>query len=314
MRFSGQTVSKSRQAAVAGSFYPADSDQLASLIDQYLDSAQSESQQLSKSDFKLDKSPRILILPHAGYEYSGLVAAIAFSQLKIATIKKVFLIGVSHQSWFSKAALSAVESWQTPLGEVAVDQALVKKLAAIDAFEINDNAHAAEHSLEVQLPFLQRLYSKAGLSSVAEAERKSKATSFKIIPILLSQLTAKSLETISQALSKVIDEDSLLIVSSDLSHYPDYDDANIVDRKTIEAILSGKIKNFEKTIDQEMVAGYSNLATCACGAEAIKLALRLAQIFKIQNIKLLKYANSGDVTGDRSRVVGYAAIAFCLNL
>jgi len=154
--------------------------------------------------------------------------------------------------------------------------------------------HQPEHSLEVVAPFLQVV-----LGNV------------KILPILVSQLSENDLEKISQTLAKHIDNQTLLIASSDMSHYPVYDQANYADKRVIEAILTGQVTNLRQTISQLEKENILNLNTCLCGQPAVEVVMKVAQEIKVQEIKLLKYANSGDVAiGDKSRVVGYSAISF----
>ena len=133
---------------------------------------------------------------------------------------------------------------------------------------------------------------------------------FKIVPIIISQSNDENVKALAQALEKHIDEKTLIIISSDLSHYPSYKIANQVDEKTIQAILTGELEQFDKAVAESMAQGLPGLDTCACGGEPIKVGLVLAQSLGLNQIKLLKYANSGDVSGDYSRVVGYAAIVF----
>lgn len=295
-----------RLPAVAGSFYPADKEVLNQQIEEFLSQA--------PQPLGLEKQPVVLIVPHAGYEYSGLVAATGFKQLVGSEIEKVILLGVSHQTQFSGAAVYPKGFWQTPLGKVEVDSDLASKIIASSnlispkvnqallispkvnqALLIfkNQEYHQQEHSLEVELPFLQKVL-----------------PNFKIVPILMGSQDENLIEDLASVLAKNIDFQTILIISSDFSHYPSYEDANEIDEKTIEAILSGKIEKFDQAINESMTAGIPNLVTCACGEQAIKGGMKVAQKLGIEDIRLIKYANSGDITGDKSRVVGYASIGF----
>lgn len=271
-----------RQPAVAGAFYPADKNTLINQINDFLDKAE-----VIPTKDKL----RILIVPHAGYDYSGQVAAWGFKQIQ-KDYKTVVVLGSSHSSYFSGAAVWDKGSWQTPLGIVGIDENFASQLIS-DGPEIqsNLNAHLNEHSLEVEVPFVQEVLNEA-----------------KIVPLLLGHADSKILEILAEALTKNFDDKTLLIISSDLSHYPPYEVANRVDKETIEAILSGNVENFDQTTKKNL--DQPGTDTCACGADAIKVAMILAKRLKINESKLLKYANSGDRGGDKSRVVGYAAVGF----
>jgi len=274
-----------RPTAVAGSFYPANKKELQNQINSFLN-------QVEK---KTDKSINILIVPHAGYDYSGFVAATGFKQIEGKVINKVIIIGPSHQAWFDGAAIDENDSWQTPLGEVVIDKTLANNLVnkENDIF-FSSQPHNQEHSLEVELPFLQTVLKE-----------------FKIVPILLSNTNDQVIEKLADLISQNINPKTLLVISSDLSHYPDYQTANQVDQKTIEAILSGKPEKFNQTINQQMNEGWPELKTCACGEKAIKVAMLVAQKLGKGEWQLIKYLNSGDTEiGDKSKVVGYAAITW----
>lgn len=275
-----------RQPAVAGSFYPADKDVLKNQIDNFLDKAKVVP---AKQDLK------ILIVPHAGYDYSGLVAAWGFKQIK-KDYKTAILLGSSHSSYFSKAAVWNEGSWQTPLGFVDIDKSFADKLISENKkIQSNLNGHLNEHSLEVEVPFIQQVLPGA-----------------KIVPILLGQSDDSVLQILADVLAKNFNQETLLVVSSDLSHYPPYEVANKVDKETIDAILSADVDEFGRVIKKNL--DQSGTDTCACGADAVKVAMLMAKKLKANEIKLLKYANSGDTGGDKSRVVGYAAVGFYENL
>ncbi len=273
-----------RKSAFAGQFYPADQNELQSQINKYL----------SNSEFIINKSEliNILIVPHAGYKFSGAVAAAGYKQLKNQNIDRIILLGNSHQSFFDGVAIDDRNQWETPLGQVETDQKLIEKLCSHELIDCNPQPHNQEHSLEVQLPLLQ-----------------SVLTDFKIIPILLGQINNKTLDQLTSILKENLGPNTLVIISTDLSHYPNYEIATQVDNQTIESILSGKPENFEKTINNLMGQNYPNLQTCACAAESVKIGLNISQDMDGQWQKI-KYANSGDVTGDKSQVVGYASLVF----
>jgi len=274
-----------RKPAVAGSFYPGDKDELNSMIDEFLAKVELP---------KLEPHIRALVVPHAGYVYSGQVAAYAYKALMGSSpageITRVIIIGNSHQEYFDGASIYPKGYFETPLGKVEIDADFSKKLMeASDKIYFKESAHQQEHSLEVQIPFLQKTLKN-----------------FKIVPIILGNQEGAS-DILINALKNLIDDNTLIIASSDLSHYPNYKDAQYSDNKVIQAILSGKRENLRETISELEAENIPNLQTCACGHDSIEVVMGLMEG---KTAKLLKYANSGDVTGDKSQVVGYGAIVF----
>lgn len=271
-----------RNPVVSGAFYPGNKPTLVNQINQFL----------VKTKKILTSSPRILIVPHAGYIYSGLTAAWGYKQLEKSSINKVILLGISHNNFFNQAAFFNEGTWSTPIGKIKVDDQLATNLIKQSKyFEANQLVHEQEHSLEVQLPFLQTVL-----------------TDFKIVPILLSQTSEDLLISLAKAISQYLNDKTILVISSDLSHYPEFKIANMVDKQTIDGILSGDTNKFNQVINRGM--SLPEVDTCACGGEAIKAGMMVAKILKLKTIKLINYANSGDITGDYSRVVGYASIGF----
>lgn len=273
-----------RKPAVAGQFYPANAVALSAMIDEFLKKAE-----VPESSGNV----RALIVPHAGYEYSGQVAAYGYKALVgQKNIKRVILIGNSHQEYFDGISVYESGYFRTPLGDIEIDEDFAQKLIDFNSkITFRESAHINEHSLEVQLPFLQKVLP---------------ASDWKIVPIVLGNQPGQ-VDILISALKKLIDDQTLVIASSDLSHYPNYKDAQYSDNKVIQAILTGKKEVLQKTISDLGKQGIDNLETCACGADAIEVVMGL---FADSNIKLLKSANSGDITGDKSRVVGYASIVF----
>lgn len=271
-----------REPAVAGAFYPGFKQELENAIDEYL---------LGAKLPKIGKYTRALIVPHAGYPYSGWVAAYGYKALEGQDIDTVILIGNSHREQFEGVSVYPEGYYKTPLGNIEIDKDLAKKI--IDSHEkisFRESAHLEEHSLEVQLPFLQKTLK-----------------GFKIVPITIGNQPG-AVEILINALRNLIDDNTLLVASSDLSHYPKHEDAKYSDNKVIEAILTGKRENLQKTISDLEKEDIFNLQTCACGQDAVEVVMGLVGD---KDIKLLKYANSGDVpVGDKSQVVGYAAIVF----
>ncbi len=279
-----------RRAAVAGQFYPGEKAELSTNLDDLL-------AQATPSVAPKEKIPQILIVPHAGYSYSGAVAAQGFAAAKNHRYRRVILLGSSHQTYFENAAVSTVEGWETPLGIAKVDKEFTQKLLE-EKIGLTDEPEyqAAEHSLEVEIPFLQHIF----------------GDEFKIVPILLGQTTPEFEKKLAAALFKYVDSTSLVVVSTDLSHYPTYQVANEVDQQTIAAILGGDPDTLDQATAELMAQGHPNLQTYACGQAAVRVALHLGQKLGGLEGELLKYANSGDIQDiqpNKDRVVGYAAIA-----
>jgi AmmeMemoRadiSam system protein B/AmmeMemoRadiSam system protein A len=276
-----------RSPAVAGSFYPNDKNSLINQINDFLDQAEK---------VKTDQHLSILIVPHAGYDYSGPTASWGFKQIESKNYTRVIILGASHQAYFQNAAVYNQGSWQTPLGKVKIDEdlasILIKESKLIEA---NLTTHQDEHSLEVELPFLQQALKN-----------------FKIVPVLLGQTNNQVLEDLAQAVSDNFDQQTLLIISSDLSHYPNAKIAKKVDQETIDSILTDEVNQFSRALEKN--TGKNGVDTCACGAEAIKVGMLAAKKLGADEIKLFNYSNSGDTGGDKDRVVGYAAIGFYGNI
>lgn len=255
-----------RKAAVAGIFYPADIYQLHSDLTGYLDHV----------EYKSSSRPRILIVPHAGYKYSAQVAASAFKRIMPFKnkLKKIFLLGPSHYVHVNGVALTNEKSFMTPLGLINTDMNIVGQLAQNKGFVFKPKAHKKEHSLEVILPFLQKTLD-----------------SFQIIPMVYGDANPQDVAKVLQP--HLERNDSLLIISADLSHYLNYGDANRMDKKTAEDIKNGSALDHHQS----------------CGAIGINTAMLLAKQFALVP-NLLDMSNSGDVSGDKDRVVGYGAWSF----
>lgn len=279
------TPSIIRKASVAGTFYPSDKNQLESELNSYLSKAS-----LLSEPGKL----RILIVPHAGIDFSGATAAWGFKQLEGKSYSRVIILGASHNNAYSYISVFSSGAWETPLGKNYVDEVFASALLDKENGIINDiNVQKNEHSLEIELLFLQKVLKN-----------------FKIVPILIGQTEDKTLTALSQKIFQNFDEDTLLVISSDLSHYPSYESANEIDKKTINSILSGDESKFEEVISDIEGKNYPGVVTAACGNQAISVGLKLANLLDIKNIKKINYSNSGDVVGDKSGVVGYSSIGF----
>ncbi len=274
-----------REPAVAGAFYPRDPKELAGMVDALLADARPPA---------VEGRIRVLMVPHAGYIYSGSVAAAGFKALEGQKYRTVVVIGNSHREGYSGASVFAKGKFVTPLGEIEIDADLARKLMdANPAIMERDSAHREEHSLEVELPFLQKTIG-----------------SFKLVPILLGAGSPEVARILSDALAANVDDQTLVVISTDMSHYPRYDDANYADQTTVKAILSGDADNLDRTLRQLDRMGIPNAVTFLCGEGAVQSGVIFAKRIGAERIQLLKYANSGDSAGDKGRVVGYAAISF----
>lgn len=273
-----------RRAAFAGQFYPADAETLAAMVDGYL-----------AGGTPGDDHPLALIVPHAGYIYSGGVAGAAYAAVRGQHYDAVVLIGQNHYiRGFTGVAVYPGGAWETPLGTAPVDAALAQAiLEANPAFESDPARHAQDHNLEVQVPFLQR-----ALPGVP------------IVPILIGYPLPENAPALIAALAQILPgRDVLLVASSDLSHYPAYDDAERVDRVTLAAIASLDADRLRREVGGLMAQGVPNLVTACCGEEAIVVVMETARRLGADRAEVLRYANSGDVPqGERGKVVGYGAV------
>lgn len=257
-----------REPAVAGMFYPGNAEELHKMVQQML-------QQAGEVDAL---PPKAIIVPHAGYIYSGPVAASAYARLRRVrdAIERVVLLGPSHRVGFPGLATSSADTFRTPLGDVPVDTDAVARLAVLPQVRTLDQAHQLEHSLEVHLPFLQESLEQ-----------------FKLVPLVVGDATANE---VAEVLEQVWGGDeTLIVISSDLSHYHDYNTAVRMDRKTSDAIEQLKPEELE----------YED----ACGRIPITGLLRLARR-KHLRVETIDLRNSGDTAGPQDQVVGYGAYLF----
>jgi MEMO1 family protein len=255
-----------RPAAVAGAFYPGDTGTLHSTVASMLAHPAS-----------LAVEPKALIVPHAGFIYSGQVAASAYAALRksAVAVRRVVMFGPAHRVWVAGLAAPAVEWFETPLGRVAVDREAIAAVAHLPQVEISDAAHAHEHCLEVQLPFLQTVLDD-----------------FTIAPFVVGGASAGQVASVMELLWG--GPETMIVVSSDLSHYLPYAEAQHIDRATADSIL-----------ERRPLARHEQ----ACGATPINGLLEVARRKELLPT-LLDLRNSGDTAGDRARVVGYGAFAF----
>ena len=289
-----------RPATQANRFYTGDAKALAQEVDSFLNNVQSSMFNVQCSMFNVQSSIAAVIVPHAGYYYSGNVAAAAYQSIPVdKTYKRIFLLGPSHHEWLDGASVnSEADYYATPLGEVKVDHETALQLTTTNdtnsdsVFFYRPEAHDREHCLEVQLPFLQRRFG-ADLPP--------------IIPIIISTNDFQKLKRMADVLKPYFNDENLFIISSDFSHYPSYEDACEADALTGKAIESGSVEEFIGAIEANARSDKRDLATSACGQFAIiTLMLMLDSQYEVRH---LMYQNSGDISGDRDRVVGYHAFA-----
>ena len=301
MNCKGQTAGpRVRPATQAGRFYESNPQVLSHEVDSLL--------ARHANDGTYD-NVAALIVPHAGYYFSGNVAASAYMALdSTKQYKRIFLLGPSHHEWLDGASVNTeADYYATPLGQVKVDHETAVLLTNTNStndtnrvFFYRPEAHDREHCLEVQLPFLQRFFTLHSSLSTKEVPP--------IVPIIISTNDFQKLQQIAETLKPYFTDENLFIVSSDFSHYPSYDDACAVDAKTGKAIESGDVSQFIATIQANARSGIRNLATSACGELAI-VTLMLMMDSQYQ-VKHLLYQNSGDIDNyDPTRVVGYHAFA-----
>ncbi len=280
------SYSQTREAFFAGQFYPGSPTEL-----------KKELQILFDKDVsgKPDQNVLAVIAPHAGYVFSGPVAAESFKQIgRDRQFDNIFLIGSSHRLAFDGASIYTRGNFKTPLGEIPVNIDLALELCRTNAvFTTREDAQMNEHCLEVQLPFLQYWLHKP----------------FRIIPIVLGTQNTGTCQKIAKALGPYFNQSNLFVISTDFSHYPAYSDAQIADHNTAEAILSNKPDQLVKAIQVNEKSDIDGLATSLCGWTSVMTLLYITRDMPGITYKLIDYKNSGDASaGDKSRVVGYCAI------
>ncbi len=264
-----------RAAAVAGLFYSSEKAQLRHDIQAMLETAQ----RTANTDFDAVDADKIkaLIVPHAGYIYSGPVAASAYQLLQVRkqAIKRVILLGPVHLVPVRGLALPEASLFSTPLGKIKIDSEVINTLSGLPQVKFSASAHEHEHSLEVQLPFLQTVLGE-----------------FTLLPLAVGDASTEEVAAVLEFLWG--GSETLIVISSDLSHFLDYEAARITDAQTVQKIL-----NLQTTLNHQQ----------ACGGTPVNGLLRMAQTHQLQ-AKLLDLQNSGDTAGDKKRVVGYASFAF----
>lgn len=287
----GAASPKVRPAGVAGGFYPADPQQLTTMLDGFLSQAVPPA---------LNGPLVALVSPHAGYPFSGPVAAYSYALLRRRKFTRVVVIAPSHYETFAFASIYDGDAYSTPLGQVPIDKAFAAKLVtASSLIQLSGKGHGQvqgqwEHAVEDELPFLQRVLGD-----------------FKLVPIVMGDQSYQASRTLGVALAKAIAQEgpnpggefnTLILASSDLSHYHPYDDAVSEDHKTLNAVEGWDYFNLSLNSERRIWE--------ACGGAEIVAAMIAAERLGANRATVLKYANSGDTTSDKSRVVGYGAVAF----
>ncbi len=275
-----------RKPVVAGSFYPENSSNLSSTIEQYL----------SNADVEMEREIFGVISPHAGYIYSGQTAAFAYGALQNKKKKLVILLGPSHRYYVKGFSIYDRGEWETPLGKVKIDEDFASKLKSHSKLIVNEpKAHSQEHSLEVQVPFLQKVLKD-----------------FKIVPIVFSTDQSSLLQLLGEALSEELEnrKDWVIVASTDLYHGYNYSKAKEV---------TDKVNKYVSSLDYQGLLEYDRemreLGVCAaCGCSSIAVLLQVMKNLNLSKVELLNRTTSGDVTGDKSGyVVGYGAWVFSEN-
>jgi len=270
-----ETTESVRPPAVASLFYPGEAAELKQNLREMLDEA-SEAEDPNE-DLPAGQHLRALIVPHAGYVYSGTTAALAYHLLRKNRddFHRILLLGPAHRVWLEGITFPGTDAFETPLGRIPLAKQQIRELLRFPEVQLRDDAHQDEHCLEVQLPFLQEILNE-----------------FELIPAVVGEISPDSLSGLLENLLE--DPQNLLLLSTDLSHFHSYSEAQAIDQKTAEAIESFED---EKILPEQ-----------ACGAHPLRGLLRHARIqgWKIQRLGL---CNSGDTAGSKDRVVGYGAWA-----
>ncbi len=282
-----QDTLQNRQPAVAGSFYPSDPVELKTMLRQFFDKGPARA---------TNREVLAVISPHAGYVFSGEVAAAAFSQIDpLKEYKTIFVIGSSHRNSFAGASVYSIGNYITPLGTVTTDLETAQKLVVENkVLDFDPQYHRGEHSIEVQIPFLQYFLK----------------TSFKIVPILLGTQDNATCEQIAKALKPYFLPENLFVISTDFSHYPAYNDAVKSDKQLADAIVTNDPDKFLNAVESCTKKNVANLATGCCSWPAVITLMYLTQKKPEITYKEILYKNSGDSKyGEKERVVGYYALS-----
>lgn len=282
-----QTIAnrQDRKPAVAGSFYPASKTELTQMLAGFF----------SNTNRIINEQPLAIIVPHAGYVFSGSVAASGFRQIdRDSKFDHIFIIGSSHTMYFNGASIYDQGDFITPYGKVMVDTLASWLVDQYKIFNDDPKPHVKEHGLEVELPFLQYWLNN----------------DFSFIPIIMGGENKETCKKVAEALRPFFNHKNLFIISTDFSHYPEYDDAKQCDKELADAITKKSAEYFLKTKQNLESKNIHNLATAMCGWTSVYTLLKITENRTDINYQTIRYQNSGDTPyGDKDRVVGYYSIA-----
>lgn len=274
------------QAIKAGEWYPRNSFELKQNLDEYLTLPK---EYVIPSPLK----PRIIIVPHPGLAFGGPTAGYAYSVASKFQYRNIFIVATSHYSYFDSIVVGDFKAYETPFGPISGNREISSYLKyRFSQCQFEPEIVQQEHAVEMQFPFIKKCFPNA-----------------QIIPIILSADNMQNAELAAKGLYSALTPEDLVIISTDLSHYPSYQDAQILDKKTLAVIQTGDPAVFLRAVHEEKLPG--NTSTAVCGAVGVLAGLYLAQYLGISDIQLLHYENSGDRPfGDKKGVVGYGAVAF----
>ncbi len=268
-----------RKPAVAGMFYPATSDKLERQLSRLFS-------EVPVSKIEENMIPGI-IAPHAGYMYSGLTAAYAYKNIADKKYTKVIILSPSHREYFGGISIYEGDAYETPLGKIEVDQNIAQKMSDISPRIMRSTAgHRDEHGIEVHLPFLQHLY----------------GNDFELVPVVMGDQSHANIVELSNALLEVMDDDTLVVASSDLSHFYPKPIAHKLDSIIADRIVDYDPVNLEHDLEKQL--------THACGGGLVVALMKATKRAGVKNSLLLHRSDSGDVSGDNSSVVGYLSASF----
>ncbi len=269
-----------RSPAVAGSFYPSNPQKLTHDIKAYLENARKEKRELNGDLFGL-------IVPHAGYIYSGPVAAYSYARLEGSGVEVAVVLAPCHRARFQGASIIPSGEYETPLGSVTVDSEIGEALAKRQHIKFIQDVHVEEHSLEVQVPFLQ-----IGLKE------------FRLVPLIVGTTDLAMCRQIAGEMAEVLSREKrkfVVVISTDLSHYYPYERARKIDGVFIERLKEFDIDSLYRSLSSD--------ESQACGEGPVLTGLELGRMMGVRSVEILKYANSGDTAGGKDQVVGYLAAA-----
>ena len=265
-------MNKIRNSQVAGAFYPSDPKELKKLISGYLKEV--------KNNEKIDHVAGI-VSPHAGYVYSGKTAAWAYKTIESAKYKNVIVISPSHREYFKGVSVYPGDAYKTPLGEIRLNKNMIAEMLQESELIFEGmKGHGSEHALEVQLPFLQVTLSD-----------------FMLIPLVIGSQSKETVDELAKILAKFADDETLIVASSDLSHFYSKTYANMIDSRVVESINYFNYDGLQSDLENKLCE--------ACGGGGIVAMLKALKMRNYSHSKVIKHSDSGDITGDDSEVVGY---------